>query len=349
MNRTLLPNRPTWRHLRHAALVAALVTTAAAAPRFVMKIADREGRIVVAGDCAAPGYEGWIDVESFGQGVHRPLTEPFFDATRFTFHKPMDASSPYLALAAMKGKSIDSVEFRYLAETASGVATEPVAVQLLHARVTAYRTGGGDFSPLGPAAGSRPMEEITLVWSEMVFDYQTHDEEGNLLDTAGVELVAYESTEDPNFDDDGDGLPNSEDPDDDNDGIHDDYEKSNGLDAFRDDADGDLDGDNRSNYDEAVAETRADDPADFFGIDSLRFRRGADGLEAVVSLRVAPGRSYRLLATTDPGLPRESWFVVDQFDVSEEEGAGPVEITVPSSIVASAGRLFFGAEVDLTP
>jgi hypothetical protein len=261
----------------------------------------------------------------------------------------MDASSPYLALAAMQGKSFHSVEVVCLEDGPSGLPIEPTRLELRHVRVSGYHAGVGRFCPLGEQADPRPMEEVKLIWSEVVLDYRSYDDAGTLQQDDGVEIVAYESTEDPNFDDDGDGLPNSEDPDDDNDAIHDEYETTNGLDPFVDDADGDLDGDSRSNYDEAVADTRANDPADFFDIDSLRFRRAAEGLEAVVALRVVPGRRYQLLATTDLALPRESWFVVNEFDVPAEADAGPVEVIVPTSIIASAPRLFFGAEVDLIP
>jgi hypothetical protein len=208
--------------------------------------------------------------------------------------------------------------------------------------ITSYRLASGEFHPLGAAENGRPLEEITLTWSQVVLHFRTAAEQ-----TSG-RLVVHESIADPRFDDDGDGIPNHEDSDDDNDGIPDAYETGHGLNAFTDDAAGDLDGDGQTNLDEAVADTRADDGGDFFKIDSLTYRTTADGPQAVVTLTVKPGRRYKLLATADLSQPRESWMVADEFEVPTDEPAGSTEIVLQGPLVANAGRLFFAAEVDLS-
>ena len=75
----------------------ALVSTAIAAPRFVVKVADYEGAILIPGDSNEPGFEGWIDACAFGQGINRPTGETFVSASRFTFIKALDSASPALA------------------------------------------------------------------------------------------------------------------------------------------------------------------------------------------------------------------------------------------------------------
>jgi len=349
MNTSRLTALRAGRLLRQAALAVALVSTATAAPRFVVKFADRDGSILIPGDSQAPGHDGWIDALAFGQGVNRPAGETFVDKTDFTFHKSMDSASPLLAQYAINGNSIASVTIKYLGDTASRLPTEPVCVELRHVRVDGHRVGGGNFNLLGGNAGPRPVEEVTLVWSEVELRYRDYDEDGSLREESGTGFVAYASTEDPDFDDDGDGLSNPEDPDDDNDKVTDEYELEHGMDPFLADGDDDLDGDKRSNYDESVAGTRADDRRDFFRIDSVIHRSTPEGPEAAVTLRVKPGRHYRLLATADLSQPRDAWMVVDQFEVSEEDGDAPVEVILQGPLVAHAGRLFFAAEVELAP
>lgn len=324
-----------------AALVS-MASAAVAAPRFVVKVADHDGSILIPGDSAEPGYEGWIDARAFGHGIDRPVGATIASGSEFTFHKVLDASSPYLALAVMKGRSIPSVIIKYLGNEGACSGFAPVCVELNHVRVTACRVGSGGFNPMGTADDDRPVEEVTLVWSQVVLRYR--EEAGD--ETRG-EFAAYASTEDPAFDDDGDGIPNDQDPDDDNDLIGDNYENANGLNPLLDDAGGDLDGDTKSNLDESIADTRANDGSDFFKIDSLTFRNTPEGPQAVVTLTVRPGRAYKLLATTDLGQPRDSWFVVDQFEVPADDEAGPVEIVLSGPMVANAGRLFFAAEVDI--
>ncbi|WP_193213612.1 type VI secretion system tube protein Hcp [Luteolibacter marinus] len=317
--------------------LAVLASPANATQQFVVKMAGEDGSILIPGESAEPGYEGWIDACAFGQSIGRPVGEAFVGKSGFTFQKSLDAASPYLALAAMKGRTIPSVIIKCLGEDRS---LAPACVELNHVRITGCQTGSGCFSPLA-GAGDDPLEEVTLVWSQVVLRYQGEGHE----ETRG-EFVAHESTADPSFDDDGDGTPNDLDPDDDNDAIDDDYETANGLNPFADDAGGDLDGDRQNNLDEAVAGTRANDGSDFFKIDSLVYRDTPEGPQAVVTLTARPGRAYTLKATADLAQPRDAWFTVNQFEVPAGGEAGPVEIVLSGPMVANAGRLFFAAEVD---
>ena len=320
----------------------ALASTSVAAPRFVVKVADYEGAILIPGDSDEPGFEGWIDARAFGQSINRPVGETFVTTSRFTFHKALDSASPALAEAAATGKTLPAVIIQYLGE--DGGAFAPVSVELNHVMVSGYRVGGGDLNPLGTSEETLPAEEITLTWSQVVLHYQ---DEATPENATSGSFTAYSSTEDPAFDDDMDGVPNPLDDDDDNDEIADAYENENGLNPFLDDSAGDLDGDGTVNGDEAVADTRANDGTDFFRIDSLVYRKTAEGPEAVVTLTVKPGRHYRLLATSDLSQPRASWFVVDQFEVAANDVAGPIEIVLNGPLVANAGSLFFAAAVDL--
>jgi type VI secretion system Hcp family effector len=324
-------------------VLATTASDAAGAAKFVVKFAADDGTILIPGESAEPGREGWIDAHAFGQSLDRPAGQAFVGSSGFTFQKSLDAASPYLALAAMKGRTIPSVVIEYLGTDGGGGGHAPVSVELNHVRITGCQTGSGRYHPLGEAGGAPPGEQVTLAWSQVVLRYRSEEEETR----AG--FIAHPSTEHPAFDDDGDGIPNDVDSDDDNDLIADTYEVENDLNPFADDARGDLDGDKRTNFDEAVADTRANDGGDFFKIDSLLYRITPDGPQAVVTLSVKPGRAYTLKAATDPGAPRDSWFAVDHFEVPADGEAGPVEIVLSGPLVANAGRLFFAAEVDIAP
>lgn len=135
--------------------------------------------------------------------------------------------------------------------------------------------------------------------------------------------------------------------DDDNDGIADDLEIKGGTNPFRDDADEDLDGDGQSNRDESIANTRMNDPSDYFGIERIRRTQAPEGLQMTLSFPVSGGRHYRLLASSDPSIPTETWIVLDSFHIPEgspEEGA---DVQLNPNVLNNASSLFFRVEVSL--
>lgn len=138
----------------------------------------------------------------------------------------------------------------------------------------------------------------------------------------------------------------SDDDNDDNDDITDDYEVANKLDPFHDDSD--LDHDQRSNRDEFIANTSANDASSFFGIESLRFSRTPGGVEGHIAFPVAGGRHYRLIASSDIRLPRSEWFTIDEFDVPAGSLETAADILLNPAVLRNAGNLFFHVEVSLT-
>lgn len=87
-------------------------------------------------------------------------------------------------------------------------------------------------------------------------------------DGDGVPDTKDDFPNDPNetTDTDGDGIGDNADPDDDNDAIPDEYEISHGLDPLADDANEDLDRDGKTNLEEYLAGTAADDPNSRFEV-----------------------------------------------------------------------------------
>lgn len=336
-----------------AVTAAAALTLAGhltAAPRFVLRIADHDGSTLIPGEAPAP-YTDWIEAVGFGNdaalaksadGSVLPSTALYND---FVVRKHVDQSTPLLLQALSTNKLLPAVQIKYLGRDGSaGTGAEPLSVELRHVQVTSYHLLASTSGDSG--ADSVPMEQFSLNYSEVEWIYRRHDQSAQVTETVDATLVAFLGTDDPNFDDDNDGLPNDRDDDDDNDGIPDSDELAGGSNPYRDDADEDLDGDGQSNRDEAIANTRMDDATDYFGIEKITHRRTAEGLEVIVSIPVSDGRRYRLLASPDPSVPKDFWMVIDEFDLplgSPETGA---DIELNPALLQGGAQLFFRVEVE---
>lgn len=332
--------------LAAAALVAA-AGHADAASRFAVKIADHDGSTLIAGEAARPDT-GWIEVHSFGSSLAKQKDGegnilPFpCEHEGFTFRKRIDKSTPLLQNALVTGLLLPAVQVVYLGPDGSpSPGTEPLTVALHHVQVVSYRMLGG------VAGDSLPMEEITLNYSEVEWTYLKTSGHGQVIERSSAILTAFLGTEDPNFDDDNDGVSNDLDADDDNDGISDKDELRGGSNPFRDDADEDLDGDRQTNRDEAIAGTRMDDASDYFGIEKIRHSRTPEGPLTTVSIPVKGGRHYRLLASPDLTVPKDLWMVIDEFDIAAGSPETGADIELSPAILQNAERLFFRADVRL--
>ncbi len=333
--------------LATAALLA-LAGTLSAAPRFVMEIRDQDGNILIAGESDAPGHPGAIEVVSFGKAYRASEAGfPAVDTTELDLGIVTDKALPKLLEAACStGSSLPFFDIFYLGDDALGTPGEAAHMRVEHVQVVAVDLVIGEPNPLGFSQNGVVM--LSLNFSKVTWIYQTLDPAGGVTEETSSTHVAYENTEDPNFDDDGDGIVNALDDDDDNDGIPDPYENENGLNPLADDANGDLDQDRQKNGHEFLAGTRANDPSSFFAISSLSVEQTAEGRTATVSFPVIANRRYRLVGTMNLAFPRESWMQFDAFDTAPGSPDTTTEVVLNPAILPQLGKMLFAVEVGPT-
>ena len=333
--------------LATAALLA-FIGTLSAAPRFVMEIRDTDGNILLPGESDAPGHPGAIEVVSFGKAYSPSHGFPSVDTTEFECGVVIDKALPKLLEAACKGHTIPKVDLYLLSDTSTGTPGEAAHMRVEHVQIVSVAPVIGEPNPLGFSQNAVAM--LSLNFSKVTWIYQKLDPAGGVTEETSSTHVAYENTDDPNFDDDKDGIPNNLDTDDDNDRVPDEHENANGTNALADDADEDLDKDKQSNGDEWLAGTRANDPTSFFKISSLSVENGPDGRTATVSFPIIGDRHYRLLGTPNPTLPRESWIKFDAFDTPPGSPETLANVILNPAILPQLGKLFFTVEVSrITP
>jgi type VI secretion system secreted protein Hcp len=323
----------------------------AAAPRLAVRIATSTDRSeTIPGESMAAGHEGWIDAIAFGQGFRQLPGTKLGSLGDFSFVKELDKSTPKLQEACCNGTNFPAVTIHWLAgdPDAPVTPTSNVTVELRDVSVIQCRLGNGSLDPAhsGAPAGGVPTEEVVLSYSEVVWRYNRTVPGQPLVETAFSHDTAM-GTRDPASDDDNDGVINALDDDDDNDGVKDDYEVAQKMDPFTDDAELDNDHDKRSNRDEFIAGTSANDATSFFAVESLRFRRTPEGVQGHVAFPVAGGRHYRLVASPSLDLPREQWFTIDEFDVPAGSPDTAADVLLSPAVLRNAGNLFFNVEVSL--
>ena len=90
----------------------------------------------------------------------------------FTFNKRIDKSSPKLVLACANGEHIGKAVLT--CRKAGTEQQEFLKITFSDVLVSSYRTGGaGSNDPI-------PLDEISLNYSKIEFDYKTQDAKGNL-------------------------------------------------------------------------------------------------------------------------------------------------------------------------
>lgn len=331
-----------------AALLLVFAPGSGAAVRFVLKITDHDGSILIAGEAGNP-YPGWIEVIAFGSGF-QPSPDPARGSllqTDFTFRKHLDRASPLIQQALAGDTVLPVVQIRDLGgmTTPAPQGSEPAVVELRHVQVTGYQLSHAGTDP--DTGRALLMEEISLNFSESKWIYRELGNDG-VLSESDATLTRFLPIEDPAFDDDGDGLTNDLDSDDDNDGILDFLEVDIGMNPFINDVDDDLDGDGQSNGEEMIAGTFITDASSFFGIESIACSLGPGGVpRCIVTLPVVGGRRYRLLAALSLDIPREEWLVISELEIPLSNPVRAIDIPVESHLLQGRRQLYLHAEVRL--
>ena len=219
----------------------------------------------IEGESRVRGFEGWIEARSIG--LDGPVSGKGFGSMAIA--KEMDASTPKLLLASVKGVVIREVSV-VLLENAGGTPEVLAVLKMRDVRIAgAQQQGDGE---------NGVVENYKLDYGSILFSYPTDDE----ADT-------------PKFVDLDDSV------DTDLDGMSDRYEDFHGLDKTVNDADLDSDKDGLSNYTEFRLGFNPKSAQSFFKAFGTQDAKEPGQLK--VSWEAKPGLSYDVYGTQDLGKP----------------------------------------------
>ena len=132
------------------------------------------------GECQDKDHKGWVDLLSFGQGLHQP-GRGATGATRrrgdvivddLTCTKEIDKSSPKIAEAVCKGKVFPKVELHLTASYTDAGRVTYYAYELKNSLVTSYNISGSGQSE------QVPTEDFSLNFEEIKVTYTEADAKG---------------------------------------------------------------------------------------------------------------------------------------------------------------------------
>ncbi len=322
--------------LAAAALLAAAGASSASAATFLDLRSGPGPEDRVEGEASEPGHERWIEILSMGFNADKG---PNTTATRrgaprlgdVVVVRKFDKASPKLQEAVLSGEVFPEMTVHIPLE-----GSHPGFVAILSDVVlTGYQVHIHHHS-------EQPTEEVSFYYNKIAFLYQPDNTGDGGPPVAAMHFDLLFGTNDPEKDDDGDGILNAHDNDDDNDEIDDEYELRYGLHPLFDDGDYDDDGDDKTNKEEWLAGTAADDPNSKFRIHSIAFDREG---HCTVKVPTIGGRHYKLRGSFDLAAGR--WIDFDEFDTPPGSEPGMMELALPPGAAAQFDRLFFSVEVSL--
>jgi type VI secretion system secreted protein Hcp len=124
------------------------------------------------GESVTIGHEGWSDIMSFSQGIHRPgggMTGSTRRRSSATFDdlvvvKELDKSSPKLAESVATGRVFAKVVLEMTARTDSGEVTY-YSYELTNVLITSYQIGADNPDLLPVESFSLNFEEIKVTYT----------------------------------------------------------------------------------------------------------------------------------------------------------------------------------------
>ncbi len=159
--------------------VALLVPHANAAFNAFLKI---DG---VAGESADSKHPDWIELSSFSYGVSNPpLVSPdgskpgIAVATTFSFHKPLDKSSPAIFLGCAQGTSFKSVILEVTAASGAGSS--------VFYRITLSGVLINSLNTSSAASDTKPSEDVTLSYNQIKIEYSYQNAAGSFIPVTPV-------------------------------------------------------------------------------------------------------------------------------------------------------------------
>jgi len=227
----------------------------------------------VPGESTSPSHAGWIDVSSMSHGLSRtPPANAVHQDVNFT--KRTDATSPLLYDRINRGTTIPNVQIEFTRSAPSFVQFYKInltGVQISSVSSSASAGSGGDLS-----------ENVSLVYQQIAWSYTQVDAPGTPISTGTWNRSTTNGTYSTGaVDTDGDGMPDA-------------YELANRLNPSVNDANGDLDGDGLTNYQEYLAGTNPNDFNSVFRVSRINLASG----QVRITWNSIAGKTYTINAAS---------------------------------------------------
>lgn len=140
----------------------------------------------IAGESQRAEHEDQIDVHDVSWGVSRPAssalgrgrTQSSAQISDFTFSKYFDASSPYLGLATMQGKSFDEIVF-YARKDSGDAHLDYLKITMTNCVFTNFSmssAGGDPNTQMIAETLSISCEKLNIVYTVQADDHSAGDE-----------------------------------------------------------------------------------------------------------------------------------------------------------------------------
>lgn len=132
----------------------------------------------IEGESQDDKHKGWIDIESFSQGISRPIDSQHSggayrssaNMSDISIMKMVDKTTPKLSEAICKGTAFPKVNIDFMTSVGDGNRVPYLQIELKNARVTSFQVGAG--------ADSKATESLSLNYEEIKWTYTQYDKAG---------------------------------------------------------------------------------------------------------------------------------------------------------------------------